>query len=156
MLWCRRSPRRTGHAAQRPSGVYVDLDTSIEVQKRTAERVSEESADAQWRRERAAREARETADGTGGHVAHPARGVLVDVALGLQSGEEGLEGAHAPVPLIHQSIIGSQFIGKVVQPVELAEREAVITEIEGSAWLTGYHTFILEPDDPLGTGLLLR
>jgi proline racemase len=59
-------------------------------------------------------------------------------------------------PLIHQSIIGSQFIGTVVQPVELAEREAVITEIEGSAWLTGYHTFILEPDDPLGTGFLLR
>ncbi|HKO23409.1 MAG TPA: hypothetical protein VJY65_01570 [Chloroflexota bacterium] len=54
MLWCRRSPRRTGHSAQRPSGVYVDLDTSIDVQKRTAERVSEESADAQWRRERAA------------------------------------------------------------------------------------------------------
>ena len=26
----------------------------------------------------------------------------------------------------------------------------------GSAWLTGYHTFILEPDDPLGTGFLLR
>jgi hypothetical protein len=90
------------------------------------------------------------------HVAHPARGVLVDVALGLQPGEEGLEGAHAPVPLIHQSIIGSPFIGKVVQPVELAEREAVITEIEGSAWLTGYHTFILEPDHPLGTGFLLR
>src|SRR5947209_19729757 len=61
MLWCRRSPRRTGHSAQRPSGVYVDLDTSIEVQKRTAERVSEESADATWRRERAARAAREKA-----------------------------------------------------------------------------------------------
>jgi proline racemase len=38
----------------------------------------------------------------------------------------------------------------------LAEREALITEIEGSAWLTGYHTFILEPGDPLGPGFLLR
>src|SRR3954453_15600805 len=65
MLWCRRSPRRTGPSPQRPSGVYVDLDTSsTEVQKRTAERVSEESADATWRRERAAREAREKADET--------------------------------------------------------------------------------------------
>jgi hypothetical protein len=62
-LWCRRSPHWTEHSAQRPSGVYVDLDTSsTAVQKRTAERVSEGSADATWRRERAAREAREKAD----------------------------------------------------------------------------------------------
>jgi proline racemase len=58
--------------------------------------------------------------------------------------------------LLHDSIIGSQFVGRVVERTELADREAVITEIEGSAWLTGYHTFILEPDDPLGTGFLLR
>ena len=42
-LWRRWSPRWTGHSAKRPSGV------------------SEESADAKWRRERAAREAREKA-----------------------------------------------------------------------------------------------
>jgi proline racemase len=32
----------------------------------------------------------------------------------------------------------------------------VITEVEGSAHLTGRHEFVLEPSDELGTGFLLR
>lgn len=59
-------------------------------------------------------------------------------------------------PLIHESIIGSRFTGRVVEETSLAGHDAVITEVEGSAWITGYHTFVLEPDDPLGTGFLLR
>jgi len=59
-------------------------------------------------------------------------------------------------PLLHESIIGSRFTGRVVERTTMAGRDAVITEVEGSAWLTGYHTFVLEPDDPLGTGFLLR
>ena len=30
------------------------------------------------------------------------------------------------------------------------------TEVEGSAHLTGYHQFVLAPDDPIGTGFLIR
>lgn len=59
-------------------------------------------------------------------------------------------------PLLHESIIGSHFTGAVVGQASVAGYEAVITEMEGSAYLTGYHTFVLEPDDPLGTGFLLR
>jgi len=32
----------------------------------------------------------------------------------------------------------------------------VVTEVEGSAYRTGRATFELDPDDPLGTGFLLR
>jgi proline racemase len=32
----------------------------------------------------------------------------------------------------------------------------VVTEIEGCAHLTGRHEFVLEPDDELGEGFLLR
>ena len=32
----------------------------------------------------------------------------------------------------------------------------VVTEVEGSAHLTGRHEFVLEPDDELGEGFLLR
>jgi len=28
--------------------------------------------------------------------------------------------------------------------------------VEGSAHLTGYHQFVLEADDPIGTGFLIR
>ena len=33
---------------------------------------------------------------------------------------------------------------------------ATVTEVEGSAHLTGRHEFVLEPDDELGEGFLLR
>jgi len=58
--------------------------------------------------------------------------------------------------LLHDGIVGGRFTGRVVERAEVAGRAAVITEVEGSASLTGYHTFVLEPDDPLGVGFLLR
>jgi proline racemase len=58
--------------------------------------------------------------------------------------------------LLHRSIVGSEFSARVVADAEVAGRPAVVTEVEGSAYLTGYHQFLLDPDDPLGTGFLLR
>jgi proline racemase len=55
-------------------------------------------------------------------------------------------------PLLHRSIIGSEFTGRVVKATD----EGVVTEVEGSAHLTGRHEFVLEPDDELGEGFLLR
>jgi proline racemase/trans-L-3-hydroxyproline dehydratase len=54
--------------------------------------------------------------------------------------------------LRHLSVVGSEFRGRVVGETE----EGVLTEIAGSAHLTGFHTFVLEPDDELGDGFLLR
>jgi proline racemase len=55
-------------------------------------------------------------------------------------------------PFLHRSIVGSEFSAGVVE-----ERpEGVVTEVEGSAHLTGRHEFVLEPDDELGEGFLLR
>jgi proline racemase len=54
--------------------------------------------------------------------------------------------------LLHRSIVGSEFTGRVVEEVA----EGVVTEVEGSAHLTGRHEFVLEPDDELGEGFLLR
>jgi proline racemase len=59
-------------------------------------------------------------------------------------------------PLRHLSIVGSEFAGRVVAETEVAGRGAVVTEVEGSAHRTGRHVFELDPDDPLGTGFLLR
>jgi len=59
-------------------------------------------------------------------------------------------------PLLHRSVIGTEFEARIVERVEVAERAAVVTEIAGSAYRTGTHEFVLEPDDPLGTGFLLR
>jgi len=58
--------------------------------------------------------------------------------------------------LRHLSVVGSEFRGRVVGDVEVVGRPAVITEVEGSAYRTGRATFELDPDDPLGSGFLLR
>jgi proline racemase len=58
--------------------------------------------------------------------------------------------------LRHESVVGTVFEGRVVAGAEVAGRPAVVTEIEGSAHLTGRHEFVLEPGDPLGTGFQLR
>jgi len=55
-------------------------------------------------------------------------------------------------PLLHRSIVGSEFSGRVVEEAA----EGVVTEVEGTAHLTGRHEFVLEPDDELGEGFLLR
>ena len=55
-------------------------------------------------------------------------------------------------PLRHLSIVGSEFTGRVVDE----SPEGVVTEVEGSAHLTGRHEFVLDPHDELGEGFLLR
>jgi proline racemase len=54
--------------------------------------------------------------------------------------------------LLHRSIVGSEFTGRVIEETA----EGVVTEVEGSAHLTGRHEFVLEPGDELGEGFLLR
>jgi proline racemase/trans-L-3-hydroxyproline dehydratase len=54
--------------------------------------------------------------------------------------------------LRHDSIVGTTFLGRVVESTE----DGVITEVRGSAFRTGEHTFILDPEDSLGKGFQLR
>jgi proline racemase len=58
--------------------------------------------------------------------------------------------------LRHDSIIGTTFVGHVVGEVTAEGRSAVLTEVEGTAFRTGRHSFELDPDDPLGVGFQLR
>jgi proline racemase len=58
--------------------------------------------------------------------------------------------------LRHRSIVGTEFAGRVVGEADVAGRAAVVTEVEGTAHRTGRHVFELDPDDPVGTGFLLR
>ena len=54
--------------------------------------------------------------------------------------------------LRHDSIVGSTFTARLVGSVA----EGVLTEVEGMAYRTGEHRFVLDPRDPLGTGFVLR
>ena len=59
------------------------------------------------------------------------------------------------VPFVHESIVGTTFRGRVVDRVEVGERAAIVPEIEGSAWITGEHSFLIDGDDPLKAGFRL-
>jgi trans-L-3-hydroxyproline dehydratase len=55
-----------------------------------------------------------------------------------------------------ESITRSVFEGSVIKDVKFGPYEAVIPEVSGSAFITGFHTFVLDPKDPLSTGFILR
>lgn len=53
---------------------------------------------------------------------------------------------------IHESIIGSKFIGRIEDETTIAGRPAIIPSIEGWAIVTGYNTIIIDDDDPYAHG----
>ena len=55
-----------------------------------------------------------------------------------------------------ESIISSRFTGKVVATTRFGPHAAIIPEVEGSAHITGRHEFLIDPDDPLKKGFVLR
>jgi proline racemase len=55
----------------------------------------------------------------------------------------------------HESIVGTLFTGRIVGRTQVGERPAIIPEIQGSAWITGEHTFLIDGDDPLRAGFRL-
>jgi proline racemase len=58
--------------------------------------------------------------------------------------------------LQHESIVGSAFTGRVLGAVEAHGRTAVVPQVTGMAYRTGEHVFVIDPDDPLVPGFVLR
>ncbi len=55
-----------------------------------------------------------------------------------------------------ESITGSVFRGRVVRTEAYGPYTAVIPEVEGTAFITGQHTFLIDPADPFPEGFFLR
>ncbi len=53
---------------------------------------------------------------------------------------------------IHESIIGSTFIGRVEDTAKVGAFDAIIPSIEGWAKITGYNTILIDDDDPYAHG----
>jgi trans-L-3-hydroxyproline dehydratase len=58
--------------------------------------------------------------------------------------------------IVVESIIGSRFTGRAVEATRFGPYDAVIPEIEGDAYITGRHEFVIDPEDPLRAGFFLR
>ena len=57
---------------------------------------------------------------------------------------------------VHESVIGTTFTGRVVNETSVGPYLAVETEIAGRGFLTGFHQFVVDPDDPTKGGFLVR
>lgn len=53
---------------------------------------------------------------------------------------------------IHESIIGSQFTGRIEEETTVDGLPAIVPSIEGWAIVTGYNTIIIDDDDPYAHG----
>ncbi|MCY4131255.1 MAG: proline racemase family protein [Nitrospira sp.] len=77
-------------------------------------------------------------------------GVSAHLALLHARGNVGVGQA-----LRFESILGTVFGGTIVEETQLGPYQAIVPEVEGRAWLTGRHEFMIDPDDPLKEGFLL-
>jgi trans-L-3-hydroxyproline dehydratase len=55
-----------------------------------------------------------------------------------------------------ESLIGSSFEVSVAETTRVGDRAAIVPEVRGSAHITGRHEFLIDPEDPLREGVLLR
>ena len=54
---------------------------------------------------------------------------------------------------VHESATnGTIFKSRVLEETKVGEFAAVVPEVTGSAYVTGMHTFIIDPDDPTQEG----
>lgn len=53
---------------------------------------------------------------------------------------------------VHESYIGSKFIGRVEKEAALGDFPAIVPSIQGWAKVTGYNTIIIDDDDPYAHG----
>jgi trans-L-3-hydroxyproline dehydratase len=58
--------------------------------------------------------------------------------------------------MVIESILGTTFRGSVIKETPFGPYNAIIPEVEGTAYITGKSEFFFDPDDPLKYGFILR
>ncbi len=78
-------------------------------------------------------------------------GVSGRAAIHHARGELGLR-----EPIVIESILGSRFSVQVAETTTFGPHDAIVPEVEGSAFITGRNLFCVDPADPMGEGFILR
>jgi proline racemase len=53
---------------------------------------------------------------------------------------------------VHESILGTTFVGRLIRKTRVGPYDAVIPTISGQAWITGIAQYVLDPTDPFPEG----
>src|SRR5436189_2076540 len=78
-------------------------------------------------------------------------GVSARVAIERARGRLGID-----EPFVVESIVGTRFVGRALRALRWEAHDAVVPEVEGSAWITGRNELLVAPGDPLSEGFVLR
>ncbi|MCF8063275.1 MAG: proline racemase family protein [Deltaproteobacteria bacterium] len=102
-----------------------------------------------------------------GHGEHRGRGCVV-LGEGHVDRSPCGTGTSAKMALLHRrgelpvgrvfenaGLTNIPFQGRIVRETEVGGIPAVVPEIRGSAWITGFHRFVTSPDDPFPEGFLV-
>ncbi len=55
----------------------------------------------------------------------------------------------------HEGILGTVFTGRLLRETSVGGRPAVVPSLSGSAWITGYARYVLDPEDPFPEGFTI-
>jgi proline racemase len=55
----------------------------------------------------------------------------------------------------HESILGTVFTGRIVEETTVGEHRAVVPTLAGTAWITGFTQYVVDPTDPFPEGYTL-
>lgn len=62
----------------------------------------------------------------------------------------------ANTPFYYESIIGTVFKGEIVKETKVGDYIAVVPEVTGKAYITGFNQLVIEKDDPLKFGFMIK
>ncbi|MDR7855309.1 proline racemase [Tissierella sp.] len=78
-------------------------------------------------------------------------GTSAKMATLYAKGELGIDEA-----FVYESIINTKFKGRVLEECKVGEFDAIIPEITGSAFITGFNHFVIDEEDPVKYGFVLK
>jgi proline racemase len=55
----------------------------------------------------------------------------------------------------HEGILGTIFTGRLIEETQVGPYNAVIPTLSGQAWITGFSTYVVDPQDPFPEGFTL-
>ena len=84
-----------------------------------------------------------------GRVDRSPTGTAVSARMALLHARGEMEAGET---LVAESIIGSEFSGRIAGTAAVGGRPAIVPEISGRAWVTGLHQHMLDPADPWPRG----
>ena len=74
-------------------------------------------------------------------------GTCAKMAVMHAKGELGLH-----EDFVHEGVVGTLFTGRLVEETQVGPYKAVVPEISGQAWISGFANYVVDPTDPFPNG----